>query len=273
MIIADCHVHSNFSSDGKATLEQMISQAVRLGLKVICFTDHMDYDYPQVSDYSFCLDVGAYTARLSELRVKYRKIIDIRTGIELGLQTHIKEQLTAVTEGYPFDFVIGSSHVVDRIDPYYPEFWDGRTEEEGIRKYFQSIIDNCKVFQGFSVYGHIDYIVRYTPSMITYKKNTSYTYEKFADILDEVLKTILSHGKGIEVNTSGLARGLGYPHPRTEILKRYRELGGELITIGSDAHRPENLCYDFDRVAALLLGLGYRYYAVYEQGKPIMMKI
>ncbi|HKL79573.1 MAG TPA: hypothetical protein VJ888_03970, partial [Mobilitalea sp.] len=101
----------------------------------------------------------------------------------------------------------------------------------------------------------------------------SYSYLQYADILDEVLKTILSFGKGIEVNTAGFKYGLGHPHPKVELLKRYRELGGELITIGSDAHTPEHLCYDFDRISDLLLNLGFRYYATFFQGAPIMHKL
>jgi histidinol-phosphatase (PHP family) len=294
MIIADYHVHSDFSSDGKATMEQMIEQALRLGLKTLCFTDHMDYDYPLVSDYSFVFEIGEYRQRLEELKVKYRGRIELLTGVELGLQPHIKDRMDSLVKNCPFDFVIGSSHVVDHIDPYYPEYWQGASEAEGIQRYFQSIIDNCNVFDGFQVYGHLDYIVRYTPSMLAYKQLlrsdssqpdhssredayrnvcSLYTYQKYADILDEVLKTILAMGKGIEVNTSGLKYGLEFPHPRTEILKRYKELGGELITIGSDAHMPEHLCYDFSKAEELLKSLGFKYYAIFRQGKPYMEKL
>lgn len=295
MIIADYHVHSDFSSDGKASMEQMIEQAIRLGLKTLCFTDHMDYDYPQVSDYSFVFDMEEYQKKLEGLKQKYHGRIELLTGVELGLQPHITDRMTSLIRSFPLDFIIGSSHVVDHADPYYPEYWQGITEEEGIRRYFESIIENCKVFDGFHVYGHLDYIVRYTPSMVSYKQilrsdssapeyhslvseayqkiNTLYTYAKYSDILDEVLKTILSMGKGIEVNTSAFKHGLAYPHPRTEVLKRYKELGGELITIGSDAHMSEHLCYDFNPAEELLKSLGYRYYAIFRQGSPHMVKL
>lgn len=298
MIIADYHVHSNYSSDGKASMEQMVKRALELGLKKLCFTDHMDYDYPAVDEHNFELNMDSYQLKLSELKEKYLGRLEILTGVELGLQPHLVSRLTSLIESYPLDFVIGSSHVVDHYDPYFPEYWVGKTEEEGIYRYFQSIIENCKVFQGFHVYGHIDYIVRYTPRMKALKKSmqihstlpvtankevispsanqvtyTSYSYPQYADILDEVLKTILSFDKGIEVNTAGFKYGLGHPHPKEELLKRYRELGGELITIGSDAHTPEHLCYDFDRISDFLLNLGFRYYATFVQGKPVMNKL
>lgn len=271
MINADFHLHSDFSSDGKATMEQMIEQAIRLKLKKLCFTDHMDYDYPPVSEYKFVFDPDQYCMKIAKLKDKYQGKIELLTGIELGLQPHLKDRLTSLVQNYPFDFIIGSSHVVDHIDPYYPQYWENKTKTEGIRAYFQSIVDNCKAFQGFHVYGHLDYIIRYAPGEI--KDNADYTYRDYADLLDEVLKTILSYGKGIEINTAGYKYGLGYAHPKAEILKRYRELGGELITIGSDAHRPEHLCYDFKLIPEFLKSLGFRYYATFAGGKPIYEKL
>jgi histidinol-phosphatase (PHP family) len=176
-------------------------------------------------------------------------------------------------KSYPFDFVIGSSHVVDRMDPYYPKYWENRTKKDGIYRYFESILDNCKAFQGFHVYGHIDYIIRYTPGQLQATVKEDYSYTDYADVLDEVLKMIISNGKGIEVNTAGYKYGMGYPHPKTEVLKRYKELGGELITIGSDAHKPEHLCYDFSLIPDLLKNLGFRYYATFAQGKPFYEKL
>lgn len=272
MIISDYHVHSDFSSDSKAPMEQMIAKAIELGLKRLCFTDHMDYDYPIVkSGGNFEFDLAAYFKKLSELKERYDKQLEILSGIELGLQPHLTDRLNQLVKSYPFDFIIGSSHVVDHIDPYYPTYWESRTREEGIRDYFESIIANCKAFQGFHIYGHLDYIIRYVPGQSEVKAD--YSYADYADLLDEVLKTIISYGKGIEINTAGLKYGLGFAHPKKEVLFRYRELGGELITIGSDAHKPEHLCYDFSIVPDFLKNLGFCYYANFIQGKPVFERL
>ena len=271
MLTADYHVHSDFSSDSTAPMEQMVEQAIKLGLSKICFTDHMDYDYPKVDNYNFIFDPDAYLLKLEDMKKRYYKQIDILTGIELGLQPHLAGKLNHLLKSYPFDFVIGSSHVVDHKDPYFPEYWDNQTIEKGIYRYFESILENCKLFQGFHVYGHLDYIIRYVPGQK--EKKIDYAYSDYADLIDEVLKTIISFDKGIELNTSGLKYGLGYPHPKQEVLRRYKELGGELITIGSDAHRPEHLCYDFQLVPDLLKNLGFRYYATFVQGKPVYEKL
>lgn len=275
MILSDYHVHSDFSSDSSTPMEHMIEKAIQLGLKTLCFTDHMDYDYPVNADnYSFIFDPDKYINKLELLKFQYKSDIKILTGIELGLQPHITKELEALINKYPFDFIIGSSHLVDHIDPYYPETWEGKNEDDVIQHYFESIVDNCNSFSKFHVYGHIDYIVRYSPSSGLGTANIApYSYSKYADILDKVLSTIISLGKGIEINTSGLKYGLGYAHPKTDVLKRYKELGGEILTIGSDAHKPEHLCYDFNCIDELLKSMGFRYYTTYEAGKPNFIKL
>ena len=271
MITSDYHVHSNFSSDSKAPMEDLIEQAISLGLKKLCITDHMDYDYPPQCNLPFVFEIEDYIQKLIELKEQYKTKIEILTGIELGLQPHLKDRIATLTQNYSFDFIIGSSHVIDHLDPYYPDYWINKTADEGIHEYFQSIIDNCKAIDDFHVYGHMDYIIRYVPGQS--KDRKEYNYLKYEEILDEALRTILSHNKGIEINTAGYKYGLGHPHPKIEVLKRYKELGGEIITIGSDAHIPDHLCYDFERAAELLSSLGYQYYTTFVQGKPVFEKL
>lgn len=151
----------------------------------------------------------------------------------------------------PFDFVIGSSHIVHGYDPYYKEYFKGREESACYREYFESILENLHAFSEMDVYGHIDYIVRYGPN-----QNKYYTYERYQDILDEILRTVIARGRGIELNTGGFHYGLGEPNPCRAVIRRYRELGGEIITVGADAHGPEKIAYDFDKAAAILADCG-----------------
>ncbi|MGB4659096.1 MAG: histidinol-phosphatase HisJ family protein [Mobilitalea sp.] len=271
MIIADYHVHSDFSGDSQAPMELMIEQAITLGLKQVCFTDHIDYDYPKPGNAKFTFDLDQYTKKLVELNERYSKRIKVLTGVELGLRADQQERLTSFTARYPFDFVIGSSHVAEGIDPYYPEFWSGLSTREGLNKYFMSIIDNNNLFHNFNIYGHLDYAIRYAPTPQGIKAD--YSYSDYSDLIDEMLKAILSNEKGIEINTSGYKYGLGFAHPKAEVLKRYLELGGEILTIGSDAHKPEHLCNEFNLVPDLLKNLGYRYYTTFIGGKPTYEKL
>lgn len=257
----DQHMHCNFSGDSDALPEDMIKAGIAHGLSGICFTDHLDYDYPEEPNI-FLLDFDNYFKVLSDLREKYTDKISVNIGIELGLQPQAAGQNLAVAEKYPFDFIIGSSHVVNHMDPYYPEFFAGRDEDAAYMEYFESVLENINSGVDFDVYGHIDYVVRYGPN-----KTAFYTYEKFKDIIDEILTQLISKGKGIEVNTGGFKYGLGHPNPTEDIIKRYRELGGEIITMGADAHVPEYVAYEFDKTAQIIKNCGFKYYTVFKNRK------
>jgi histidinol-phosphatase (PHP family) len=260
-------MHTHHSGDSEAAPLSMVQAAMEKGLDGLCFTDHYDYDY-QEDPALFLLDFEAYRGEIAALCAEFSDNFPIRWGIELGLQPQAVEENLRVTRTYPFDFVIGSSHVVHGFDPYYPRYYEGRSEEAAYREYFESILENLHTEADFDVYGHIDYVVRYGPN-----KNRFYSYEKYADVIDEILRTLIAHGKGIELNTAGFKYGLGHPNPTEEILARYRELGGEILTIGSDAHAPEHVAYAFDRVDGLLRQAGFRYYTVFEARKPVFLPL
>ena len=252
-ILWDCHMHSSFSADSDTPMEVMIHRAVETGLQGITFTEHLDPDYPVTPDnLDFSLNIPAYKEKLAELSDIYKDKIQVRFGIELGLQMHLGEYFDSLLSQTPFDFVIGSSHLVHGYDPYYPEFFEGRKEFLCYMEYFESILENISAYDGFDVYGHIDYVVRYGPN-----RNR-----------DEILKKLISMGKGIELNTGGYHYGLGEPNPCTAVIRRYRELGGEIITIGADAHTPDKIACAFDKAASVLEACGFRYYTIFKDRKP-----
>lgn len=258
----DTHMHCHFSGDSDTAPEDMIKASIEKGLNGICFTDHLDYDYKEHPG-MFDLDVDSYYKEIIFLQDKYKSVLPINLGIEMGLQPHVVEKNNKITKNYPFDFVIGSSHVVHGIDPYYPNYYEGKTEDEAYREYFESILENIATDADYDVYGHLDYVVRFGPN-----KNKYYSYEKYADIIDEILRQLIQHGKGIEINTAGFKYGLNHPNPTEEILRRYKELGGEIITIGADGHKPEHIAFDFDKVPDILKNAGFKYYTVFKERKP-----
>ncbi len=263
----DFHLHSDFSGDCSTPASQMIGQAVRLGLEGLCFTEHEDPDAPP-SDCDFSVDFAAYFSRMEELRGQYRGQLRILIGMEFGLMPHLPETLRALLAQRPFDFVIASQHFVGGKDPYYPSYFEGRSERACYEEYFRVMYENLLLFDpsSFDTLGHMDYIVRYGPG-----RGRDYTYAAYADYIDPILRYLIEHGKCLEVNTCGFRYGPGEPNPCTDVLRRYRELGGELITVGSDAHAPEYLCYGFERAAELLTGLGFRYYTVFERREASVM--
>lgn len=263
----DTHMHCFFSGDSKADPALMAERALSKKLDGICFTDHCDYDYPDEPD-TFILDFSASRRCILSLQEKYRDRLAVRWGVELGLQPHLADVHRELLKKYPFDFVIGSSHVVHGKDPYYPAYYEGKTEAEAYLEYFESILENLDAFSDFDVYGHLDYVVRYGPN-----KNLDYSYENYADIIDKILKKLISLGKGIEINTGGFKYGLGHPNPCEAVLKRYRAFGGEIITIGADAHQPEHVAYNFKKVPGILSDCGFSYYTVFEERKPKFIKL
>lgn len=265
-ITADYHLHSNFSGDSQASMESMILRGIDLGLTNMCFTEHMDMDYiyrTPSEEGMFELNTDSYLYDLIKYKRKYADRINLLFGVELGIQPHLRRELAVYAKSYDFDFIIASSHLCNRKDPYYPAFYEGRSDEEAYREYFLSILDNLKAFNNFDVYGHLDYVVRYGKT-----KDAEYCYDKYKDILDKILETILDKEKGIEINTGALGYQLKDLNPCTDLIRRYREIGGEIITVGSDAHRPEDLCRGFHRVAEVLKSCGFSYYTVFENRMP-----
>ena len=270
-VLHDFHLHSYFSGDSTAPMEEMIKSALDKGLKGICITEHYDVDYPvykEAPDCTFMIDFPAYRAQYLEMLSKYQDKLDFGFGIELGLQPHLAETYYKLLEEYPFDFVIGSIHTCYGHDPYFPPFFEGISEEEAYRKYFTGILENLEVYDGFDTFGHLDYVVRYGPN-----KDKFYTYERYQDLLDPILTKLISMGKALECNTGAINYGLKSLNPSREILERYRELGGEQVTIGSDAHRPDALAKGLDVARDLLLDCGFTHYTTFQNRMPRMHKL
>ena len=267
MIIGDYHNHTDFSADCDTPAELMIEKAIDLGLSYLCMTDHMDPDM-QFPGLDFTFDLDEYFAKHQEWKNRYQDKITLLTGIELGLQPHIGEDLRNIVNAGTYDFIIGSIHVVDHVDPYSKEYWEGKTEYQGTYRYFESVLESLAAFDNFDVFGHLDYVVRYGPT-----QDKNYSYHQYKEIIDEILKALISKNIGLELNTAGLKYGLSFAHPQVEVLKRYRELGGEIITVGSDGHKPEHLAYDFHKVPDILKEAGFSYYTIFKNRKPEFIKL
>ena len=268
MFIADCHVHSCFSSDSTEKPENIINTCINKGFKYVYFTDHHDTDFPinpQNPDMDFQLDFDAYFSKLSDLKEQYKDKIEIRIGVEQGICPEVADKVSTLSDSYPFDFIIGSSHLtnlsIENGDPYYPSFYEGRTNVEAYREYFKTEAENVTLTDGFDIYGHIDYPIRYCPD-----KTFKFNFTDYSDIIEIFFKRLIEKGKGIEINTAGISK-IGYAHPHIDILKMYKELGGEIITVGSDAHSTENIGFGFDIAYKLLKELDFKYYSVYKDRK------
>ena len=277
MIQADMHMHTWFSTDSEACPRDMADEAVRKGLKTICFTDHFDKDDLEWGEEGI-FDVDAYFVEMQKLQEEYAGKLNIRIGIELGLRTYLKDYYEELTKKYPFDFVIGSVHNVPYkkdaegnilyTDPAAEKLFTDRTDKKAYRLMMETTLENVRTSDCFQTLGHLDYVVRYGKS-----REKEYSYTDYADIIDEILKLLIEKEKGLEVNSAGLKYGLPFAHPHPDVLKRYRELGGEIITIGADAHTPDKIGYAFDKAADVLRECGFSYYAVFKNRRPVFHKL
>lgn len=231
-IVFDTHVHTKFSTDSDMKIEDALKTAKNDNLSLV-ITEHMDINYPEKGEFLF--DVKDYFDAYSRF-----KSDDLLLGVEIGMKEDCVEQSRKVVYNSPFDYVIGSVHLVDDMDLYYGNFYKDKTKQDAYKKYLQVILKNIKEFDFIDSLGHIDYICRYAKY-----KNSELKYSDFSDILDEIFKNILYTGKCIELNTRRLNSKPAVSN-LFSIYKRYSELGGKYITLGSDAHDHDSIGNNFD---------------------------
>ena len=259
----DYHMHTTVSFDGVGTAQEMLQAAAERGLREICFTDHMDYHSDPTKE-AGQFTIEEYLAAYGALSHPHLKI---RRGIELGLTRWNKQEAASVLSSYPFDFVIGSIHFAKGYDPYDKEYWEGRTVKEAFRIYFEEALACVQIHDNFDVFGHLTYVCK-SPNNPTHEP---VRFEDFQEITDEILRELIKRGKGLEVNTSGLDR-VGEFLPSAPYLRRFRELGGEIVTLGSDAHAPDCVG-QYSKEALEMIGEIFGYVCTFEGRKPIFHKL
>ncbi len=261
-MLADYHMHTSFSDDSNYPMKDCIERAISLGFNEICFTEHIDHGCTT----SFCCNCEDYYKTFSQYKKQYEGEITLKFGIEFGVQAHHKEHFDNIFAQYPFDFALLSFHQVEDKELWNQDFQTGKTQDEYNRIYFQEMYNTAKVFEHFSVLAHMDLMRRYD-------RFGEYPFEKAKDIIEAILKLIIEKGKGIEVNTSSFRYKLNDLTPSRDILRFYKELGGEIITIGSDSHRAEQVGAMIPFVREELKNMGYKYFCTFDKMKPIFNKL
>lgn len=259
---ADYHVHTYYSDDSECPMEEMVKQAIAIGLDEIAFTEHVDYGVKTDTNCPY----DRYFEELGRLRERYAGRLSIRAGIEFGVQTHTVERYRRDFAAYPFDFVILSNHQIgDR------EFWDygfqkGKSQEEYQHAYYEAILKLVRQYRDYSVLGHLDMIKRYDPC-------GDYPDARILGIVEQILRQVILDGKGIEVNTSSFEYGLKDLTPSREILKLYHRLGGKILTIGSDSHVTKTLGGHMEDVRKTLKEIGFQQFCTFENMRPIFWEL
>ena len=271
-ILTDSHMHTHFSTDSEAPMEEMIQSAIQRGLTGICFTDHQDFDYPDMPDLpegAFMLDVDSYRKEWTSLKDKYEDKIHLRFGVECGMQKCCAEKNTKLVQDGLFDFVIASQHLCGGMDAYYPEFHQLYPDTAAkFHQYLEETYENIQAFPNFDSLGHLDYMIRYCTSI-----GQTYDMKNEEEIIRAILEYLIKKDKALEVNSASYRKGMSEPNPRREVLSIYKEMGGKLLTIGSDAHNPRDIAADFGRVSDLLTSIGFQEYVLYEKHTPFSLPL
>ena len=259
----DYHMHSSFSADSITPMEDMIRRSIELGIKEICFTEHVDYNViknGEEIDYDF--NRNEFFDSIDRFNNKYKGKIIIKKGVEHGLQSHILDRCREDIRKYDFDFIIGSIHAIDKYELIDRHLYDGRSQVEAYRIYYETLYNIIKEYKDYSILGHLDLVKRYGDL------NNIIDDRVFGDEIDEILKLVIYDGKGIEINTSSFRYNLPDLTPSSYILKRYKELGGEIITTGSDSHNTAQVGVEFKRIYEILENMGYKYVCTFDKMQP-----
>ena len=272
----DNHNHSQFSFDGgRTSVGKTVNSAIGKGLAGVCFTDHCDFFVPPMKakyeEYvPEVFDVEARNAEIDKVNAKCPQDFHVFKGIEIGVQKSERDKIAAHLEKYSFDEIIASVHYLDDTDPFWGGYYEGKTWRYAYGHYLETLYDEM-VWLGdrFDIMGHYDYVTRYAPY-----PECSILYKDFPDILDSMLRYLAENGKALEINTKTYQDFKGRtPVLDKNILMRYRELGGEIISLGSDSHDADRVGFNFERTAALVSRCGFRYLAHFDKRKPVMFPI
>lgn len=264
----DYHIHSSYSADANTSPREIIQSALQLGLNEICFTDHIDYGF--ISLYTgtpFMFDLIPYFEELSQLKEEYRGRIIIKTGLELGVQPTVLKHCQKLINTHSFDYVLASVHNVSSLDLTGEALAEKYSPAELWAHYFQEMLDCLQNLSGYQAVGHFDVPKRYNPNY------AACDLEPLYPLVREIFTHLIQEGKGIEINSGGLLHGLPHANPSPDLLRIYRKCGGEIITFGSDSHRPQSLGHKFKETVRLLQDLNFKYLCTFDQGKPRFHKL
>ncbi|WP_294405531.1 histidinol-phosphatase HisJ family protein [uncultured Clostridium sp.] len=254
--LSDYHMHSKYSFDAMQTIEQAVEKAISMNINEICMTEHISFD-PDDKSYNY-FNFKDYENEIDELSIKYRNKIKIKTGLEAGEIHLYKNEYNKCFSENRLDFIIGSIHNINR------KGLNTNIRENGVHATYENYFNQVLILAqeaDFDVLGHLDLIQRYA-----FNVDGVYDFNNYKEIIHEILKTLIAKGKGIEVNTSGLKNNLLFP--KLEILQMYKDLKGEIITVGSDSHNYDRVGENIESTYNLLKDMGFKYVFTFENRKP-----
>jgi histidinol-phosphatase (PHP family) len=271
----DTHNHSQFSFDGKRTTVQASAlSAYEKGLAGICFTDHFDFFVPKDESCTETIqpqdfDIAAQQMEIERVQSLYSDGFKVLKGIEVGMNKESREKTAEIMGTHSFDQVIASIHYLENSDPYYGGYFIGKNCRQAYGTYLETLYNEAVALKDFDIIGHYDYVARYAP----YPQD-SITYKEFSDIFDTIFRYLIENGKGLEINTKSCTGSKGRKTViDQDILIRYLQMGGEIISLGSDSHVAAHVGEGFKETAQMLRNLGFRWSSHYEKRQLVQLPL
>ena len=267
-LITDSHSHTIQSPDGKNSIREMAQRAVELGIEHYTVTDHLEINKFFDEEFLYEEPVRESSVLVPEVIREFAGRLDMHYGIELGQPLHNMELTERMLDSYEYEFIIGSCHMVKGWDDFY--FLDYKKVDPYylIGLYFDEVLEMAE-WGRFDVLGHLTYPLRY----IVGDFGIEIDMGRYESVIEKILSTLIKNGMGIEINTSGLRQKIGVPMPDEHYVKMYRRLGGEIITVGSDAHCKEDLGKGVAEGTALVKKCGFDKIYYYKDRKPVAVNI
>ena len=271
MLLTDYHVHSDVSMDCHAPMWEMIRAEADAGVAVMCFTNHCDL--VRMDDFSpaeRCLEIIPESAeKLAAAAAEHDFPIEVRLGVELAEAQLAPEKAAALAADPSLDFVLGSMHLIPGVGDYYFQHYTDETQCAGLFTGYMAQLQRIAELDFYDVLAHLGYVRRY---MWRDGVDFALTLDRYGDQVEQLLRTVIDKGKGLELNCSGIRDGCG-PFPSEEILRLYRSMGGEIVTVGSDAHRPAAAAAAVREGHALLKACGFDYVSIFRHRQPEFIRL
>lgn len=272
--LVDCHAHSNNSFDADHSVEQMVKKATSLNLHTFCITDHCDFYLPGENKNTNCFDgdpiepiIQSFT-QMKECVINNNSDTELLCGVEVGQANQNPMGAKNLFSKCDFDFVLGSLHNLSCEQDFFFMEYDKLDVEVILHRYFYELIEMCELGM-FDSLAHLTYPLRYITGEYKIKVNL----DRYSSLIDKILTLLIKNGKALEVNSSGLRQKYGDILPHAEILTRYKQLGGEFITVGSDAHKTINIGKGIATVYETLIDCGFDKITVFKKRKPQQISI
>ena len=270
--LCDMHIHSVSSHDSSASVLETATECIKKGVFAFAITDHCDIEYYKEQNV-FSLTEASFkeTTEASEL---FSDRIKILRGVEIGEAIWSKEYADEILSSFDFDVVIGSVHAVrykNYTMPYSVIDFSKMSFEDingYMEKYFDDLFETVKTAD-FDIMAHLSCPLRY----INGKYGLNVDLKRYESKILPLLKHIVDNGIAMEINTSGIGSAYDCFMPENWIIERFKEMGGYLITLGSDAHVSQNAAKDFDKAIAFLQKLGFTGYYYYKNRKAVKCRI